>query len=128
MNLIEKYLGEKTNSVTAKNLKKGMDIHKFGKIDNISKQNHIIIVYSGKSKKTYDELESVTINEATMVPPGLSTKYTSYKSRPTRMQLQKELDKNISIGMSMGKARMDIEKRYKLKLTLNSKGTIVNIN
>ena len=65
MDLIEKYLGEAVTSVTAKNLKKGMTIRKFGKIDDISKQNHIIIVYSGRSKKMYDELESVTIvNEA----------------------------------------------------------------
>ena len=60
--LIEKYLGEgRETSVTAKNIKKGMNIHKFGKVDHVSQQGHIVIVYSGKDKKKYDERESVTI-------------------------------------------------------------------
>lgn len=65
MDLIKKYLGEgdKFTTRTAKNLKKGDVVKKFGKIDHISKQNHIIIVYSGKNKKTYDETEAVTIEE-----------------------------------------------------------------
>lgn len=64
MELIEKYLGEgRTTSITAKNLKKGMNIHKFGKVDDVSKQGHIVIAYSGKNKKKYDELESITIDE-----------------------------------------------------------------
>ena len=58
-----KKLSEATN-VTAKNLKKGMNIPKFGKVDNISKQGHIVIVYSGKTKKKYDENESVGIDES----------------------------------------------------------------
>jgi len=58
-----KKLSEATN-VTAKNLKKGMNIPKFGKVDNISKQGHIVIVYSGKTKKKYDENESVRIDES----------------------------------------------------------------
>ena len=62
MDLIDKYLGEaRETSVTAKNIEKGMNIHKFGKVDHVSKQGHIIIVYSGKDKKKYDERESVTI-------------------------------------------------------------------
>ena len=58
-----KKLSEATN-VTAKNLKKGMNIPKFGKVDNVSKQGHIVIVYSGKTKKKYDENESVGIDES----------------------------------------------------------------
>lgn len=46
---------------------------------------------------------------------------------PTRMQLQKELDKNRKTGMSLGQARIDVEKRYKVNLTVRSDGTIVNI-
>lgn len=46
---------------------------------------------------------------------------------PTRMQLQKELDKNRKTGMSIRKATMDIEKRYKVNLTVKNDGTIVNI-
>jgi hypothetical protein len=66
MDLVEKYLGEGTNftSRAAKGLKKGDVVIKFGKIDSISKQNHIIIVYSGKNKKIYDENETVTIERS----------------------------------------------------------------
>jgi hypothetical protein len=95
-------------SVTAKNLKKGMNIWKFGKVDNVSKQNHIVIAYSGKDKKKYDENEAVTILKE-------STEISESKMNLNKFRKMK--------GGKLRKALMDLynegyEKLYTLEIIL----------
>lgn len=61
---LQKFIDENEfpRHISAKNIKVGDVIHKFGKVTSKSKQNHLIIVYSGKNRKIYGERESVTID------------------------------------------------------------------
>jgi hypothetical protein len=96
-------------SVTAKNLKKDMNIWKFGKVDNVFKQNHIVIAYSGKDKKKYDENEAVTILKE-------STEISESKMNLNKFRKMK--------GGKLRKALMDLynegyEKLYTLEIILS---------
>ena len=50
-------------------------------------------------------------------------------AKPTRMALDNEIEKLMKTGLSVRKATMELEKRYKIKkLTVRNDGTVVGID
>lgn len=51
------------------------------------------------------------------------------EAKPTRMALDNEIEKLMKTGLSVRKATMELEKRYKIKkLDVRNDGTVVGID